>query len=276
MDRRSQVKTKKSLPIQQLNRYPTAKLTAWLATTGGWLLVLIATPVGLWTIAGEIFPFLVSLGVLAQLGATVSALSLTWTTKRIVVTIGIVCLITWSIELLGVARGFPFGKYSYTGELQPQVGGVPLLIPFAWMMMLAPAWGATYALLGKAQTRLGRGYWIVFAAIAGAAFTAWDLYLDPQMVARGMWVWENPGSVNYFGIPWLNYLGWWLASALLTLIIRPDDLPYVPLLIMYTFTWAFQAIGQAFFWGQPGPAFAGFLAMGTFTILAWLKARQAG
>lgn len=249
-------------------------MTTWLATTGGWILVLIATPIGLWTIAGDIFPFLATLGVLAQLGATISALSLTWTTRRILITIATIFIFTWSIELLGVTRGIPFGKYSYTHELQPQVGGVPLLIPLAWIMMLAPAWGTTHAILRNAHSRLGRWYWLIFAFTSGAVFTAWDLYLDPQMVARGLWAWDNPGLLNFFGIPWSNYLGWWLASGILTLIIRPNELPYIPLLIIYTIIWVFQGIGQGVFWGQPGPAIAGFFAMGTFTILAWLLTKR--
>jgi len=71
-----------------------------------------------------------------------------------------------------------------------------------------------------------------------------------------------------------NYLGWWLASGILTLIIRPNELAYIPLLIIYTIIWVFQGIGQGVFWGQPGPAIAGLVAMGTFTILAWLLTRR--
>ena len=40
--------------------------------------------------------------------------------------------------------------------------------------------------------------------------TAWDLAMDPMMVAGGHWVWEQPGA--YFGIPLQNYWGWWLTT----------------------------------------------------------------
>jgi uncharacterized membrane protein len=49
---------------------------------------------------------------------------------------------------------------------------------------------------------------LAVAAIGGLAMTAWDLVMDPVMVAGGHWVWDTNGS--YFGIPLQNYWGWWL------------------------------------------------------------------
>jgi lycopene beta-cyclase len=171
-----------------------------------------------------------------------------------------ILVLAWGVEWLGSNTGFPFGRYHYTPLLQPQFLGVPLLIPLAWLMMLPPAWGVAELILGK------RGGMLGLAGLSGLAFTAWDLYLDPQMAARGLWVWEIPGS--YFGIPWLNFLGWWLSASLITILIRPRSLPRHPLLVIYALTWAFQAIGMGVFWGQPGPALAGFAGMGVFAIAA--------
>ena len=273
MDQEDQVKTSRFIDLQRLKRYPSGRLTTWLATMVGWVLVLIATPIGLWTVEAGIFPFLASLGVLAQLGATISALSLEWSARRILAIGAAVFALAWLVEFWGVMTGFPFGEYSYTPAMQPQIGGVPALIPLAWMMMLAPAWGVAQAILGGKQARLKGWYWLLFAALAGAAFTAWDLYLDPQMVAREMWAWKAAGGVTFFGIPWANYVGWWLTSSLITLLIRPTRLPVLPLLAIYAVTWIFQGIGLGVFWGLPGPALAGFVAMGFFTLLAYFSAR---
>jgi hypothetical protein len=87
------------------------------------------------------------------------------------------------------------------------------------------------------------------------------------MVAGGLWTWEISGA--YFGIPLLNYLGWWLVSVVITLIVRPDDLPAAPLLIIYSLTWLYQAVGLGVFLDQIGPALSGFIGMGIFTVLAW-------
>jgi uncharacterized membrane protein len=274
VDQKAEVKTTRFIALQGLKRYPAGRLGTWSAIMAGWVLVLIATPLGLWTMEPGIFPFLASLGVLAQLGATISALSLEWSARRILATCAIVFALTWSIEFMGVWAGFPFGAYSYSAALQPQILGVPALIPLAWMMMLAPAWGIAQAILASSQVRLKSAYWPLFAALSAAAFTTWDLYLDPQMVARDMWVWKASAGITYFGIPWTNYLGWFLTSALITLLIRPRRLPVVPLLAIYVVTWIFQAIGLGAFWGQPGPALGGFVGMGLFVLLAILSIRK--
>ena len=87
------------------------------------------------------------------------------------------------------------------------------------------------------------------------------------MVHWGFWVWAAPGG--YFGIPWSNFLGWLLVSAVITLLVRAPPVPVRPLLFIYTITWVLEAIGQAFFWRLPGPAAVGALAVGLFVFLAW-------
>jgi putative membrane protein len=99
------------------------------------------------------------------------------------------------------------------------------------------------------------------------ALTAWDLLLDPQMVDWGLWVWQEPGA--YFGIPLINFLGWFLTGALVTWIARPADLPRRPLLILYTLTWFLESFGLIFFWELPGPGLVGGTLMGMFVYLGW-------
>lgn len=226
-----------------------------------WLLILIATPIGLWISGEGAFPLLASLGVLAQASATLLALRKAKPWNWIVRMMVAVALFAWGVEWLGSTTGFPFGSYVYSGRLQPQLLGVPLIIPLAWWMMLVPAWGMSEMILGRRRQPL------LFAALAAVVFTAWDLYLDPQMVAHSLWLWQTPGE--YFGIPWVNYAGWWLAAFLLTLLLRPNNLPQQPLRLIYTLTWAFQAVGLGIFWGQPGPALAGCLGMGVFVAAAF-------
>jgi lycopene beta-cyclase len=243
-------------------------LVVWVAIWA-WVGVLIATPFIVAASGGDVFPRMATLGTLLQLAAVLSALALAWPVSKVLRIALAVFASTWLVEAIGQAGGLPFGRYHYTGALQPQVAGVPVLIPLAWMMMLAAAWGVTGAILGRSQARLGRAYPFVFAALAGLVFTAWDLYLDPQMTARHLWVWDQPGE--YFGIPWVNFLGWWITAALLTVFLRPANLPRLPLFLIYTLTWGFQAIGLGVFGEQPGPAFAGFLGMGIFVVWAWQR-----
>ena len=202
----------------------------------------------------------VTLGVLLQATAVFISLVYAWGLSRAFWTATVVLVLAWSSEALGVATGWPFGAYTYTDQLQPQLAGVPLLIPLAWLMMLPPAWAIAVHITGA---RHG----LAFVGLSAAAFTAWDLFLDPQMVAWGLWQWASPGG--YFGIPWLNYAGWLLVSALITMVARPPTGPVRPLILVYTLTWLLEMSGLILFWGLFGPALVGGLGMGSLIWLAW-------
>lgn len=65
---------------------------------------------------------------------------------------------------------------------------------------------------GALARRPSAAFWqaVGLAALGGLVMTAWDLAMDPMMVAAGNWVWETDGA--YFGIPLQNYWGWWLTA----------------------------------------------------------------
>ena len=52
----------------------------------------------------------------------------------------------------------------------------------------------------------------------GLLVTAIDLFMDPLRVLYGDWHWLAGGS--YFGVPWGNFLGWFLVTMLITGIFR--------------------------------------------------------
>ncbi len=228
-----------------------------------WVLTMISLPILRWTVGDAAVPAGVLLAVLLQGSAVLTLLWQAWgvgRTLRLAILIGV---LAWGVEVVGSRTGFPFGVYHYTNALQPQALGVPLVIPLAWLMMLPPAWAVARLITGRYGT-------IAFILTSALAFTAWDLFLDPQMAAWDFWVWEQPGG--YFGIPWVNFLGWLAASALLTALVRPTDLPLLPLLLIYVITWALESIGLIVFWGLPGPGIVGFVAMGVMTAAAVLQA----
>ncbi|MCX8061569.1 MAG: carotenoid biosynthesis protein [Anaerolineales bacterium] len=227
-----------------------------------WVLTMISLPIVGWMLGEAALMQGMSIGVLMQFAAVLAALQTKWGWRQTLRVFLLVTTIAFFAEWLGSTTGFPFGKYHYTSHLQPQLARVPLLIPLAWMMMLPPAWAVAHTILGEQSSRSN---WqrIVLSALA---FTAWDLYLDPQMTAWGFWVWERPGA--YFGIPLVNFLGWLLVSAIITAVVRPKDLPLLPLLVIYIITWFLQSIGLGIFWSQPLPALVGFLGMGSFVLLA--------
>jgi len=207
-----------------------------------------------------------SVGVLVQVFTVLAILYQAWGLPRTFSVFILVAGLAYCAELLGVTTGLPFGKYHYTSILQPQLAGVPVLIPLAWMMMLPPAWAVAELITGAS----GRA--ISFLLVTALAFTAWDLFLDPQMVLWNFWHWDVSGP--YFGIPLSNYLGWLLVSVFLSFIVKPKELPSGPLSLVYVLTLCLLAVGQGIFWQQPGPALIGFLVAGSIATLAFFRSKD--
>ena len=100
----------------------------------------------------EAFSQGIAAGVLAQAAGVVWLLAQAWGWPGALrAGFGIVGL-TWLAEFGGSSWGFPFGQYHYSTLLQPQILGVPLWIPLAWLMMLPPAWAVAAALLESTPT----------------------------------------------------------------------------------------------------------------------------
>lgn len=241
-----------------------------------WALLMIFVPIGIWTIGMSTVPIMMMIATTFQAAAVLVILSQGWGWKRAAMAAVLVGLMGWMLEAVGTATGWPFGQYTYTELLQPQVAHVPLLIPLAWFMMLPVSWAVAFLLTTMHWSTLSsRSAKVSFALLAAAAMTAWDLFLDPQMVMWDFWRWLDPGDWSYFGIPWQNYFGWLLGSVIMTtvvwLFVRPDwsKLPTRPLLVIYSITWFLETFGLLFFWGLVGPALVGGLVMGLFMALAW-------
>ncbi len=121
-----------------------------------------------------------------------------------------VYVLSFTAEHVGTGYGIPFGGYGYTGLLGWKLGGrVPALIPLSWFLMALPSWVVARALVGS-----GRGTRVLRVALGSLWLVAWDLALDPAMSwLTPYWVWEESGP--YYGMPWLNLLGWYVTGLLL-------------------------------------------------------------
>lgn len=150
---------------------------------------------------------------------TASVATRRWGGARVAAAAASVTTATALVERIGTRTGLPFGRYAYTPALRPQLHAVPVIVPLAWFAMALPAREAAHAALG---TRSNRPRRIVLGA---AAMTAWDLFLDPQMVGEGYWRWQRRG--RYRGIPASNFAGWFVTSlgvmALLDMLLPTGD-----------------------------------------------------
>ena len=128
----------------------------------------------------------------------------------IVVALAAIYVVSLTSELLGTTYGIPFGVYSYTTLLGPKwFDRVPLLIPLSWVTMSWAAW--------IIACRRTRGFQAVL--LGTCLLVAWDLLLDPAMSrVTSYWIWGEKGS--YYGMPWMNLLGWAMTGFILLAMLR--------------------------------------------------------
>jgi uncharacterized membrane protein len=176
-------------------------------------------------------------------------------------------------ETVGVRTGFPFGDYAYTGDLGPELFGVPVVVPLAWTMMAWPA-------LVVGRTLAARGRPVVVALAGGWALAVWDLFLDPQMVDAGHWSWAAPEPALPLvpGVPLTNYAGWLLVSVLMVGLLHrlldPHERPSGPAAVLYLWTFGSSVVAHVAFFDRPGSALVGGIVMGTVAVPFALALRR--
>lgn len=167
------------------------------------------------------------------------------TTRRGIMGLAGLALFSYGIEGVGVATGWPYGRFAYAAGLDPLLLGlVPLALPVFWLPMLVN--GYLLALLfcggrqgsasrpdpaptsvpdaspesapgppsGSVPTRDQGRPWVAsmlpLLLLATACTVLLDLIMDPGAVALGFWSWVIPG--RYYGVPAVNFTGWLLSG----------------------------------------------------------------
>lgn len=145
--------------------------------------------------------------------------------------------ISLGAELLGTTTGYPFGPYAYTTQLGYLIGGrVPFNIPTSWFFMLYASLAICGRLLSPADDARTRWRW---SAVAALVLTAWDVSMDPAMVATTHWIWRLPDVAGepllrrallsdlFYGMPLMNWFGWlvtgFIVARVLLAIVPPSE-----------------------------------------------------
>ncbi|MBP1466958.1 carotenoid biosynthesis protein [Candidatus Chloroploca sp. M-50] len=181
-----------SIALIALDRVPV-----WGTWMGGVLLLLQGSLMGLWLIVN-----------FGRWGAFASL----W-----------ILFLSWLVEHTGATTGFPFGAFSYTEVLQPQIFGVvPLAIPFAWLLVVTTAMGVGELILGRENRPMAEDQQVSSTKVLMAAVFALllDVTIEPFAVhINGYWVWSGTPDDIYYGIPLSNFVAWFVTSLLLSWVL---------------------------------------------------------
>ena len=179
-----------------------------------------------------------------------------------------------AIEQIGSRSGWPFGTYQYSHTLGFQIYGVPLVVPFAWLMMAHPI-----LVISRKITQ----HWVFL--VGGIGLMVWDLFVDPLMVSTGRWTWKivGPHVPLEPSIPLSNSAGWLLGGMALIAILHkllPKERKKVGAssgAVDFFLLWTdfSGVVGNIFFFHSPGVALVGGIPFGILLFLYFFNSRIA-
>lgn len=138
--------------------------------------------------------------------------------RALILTLGVAAIGLIS-ELVGLRTHWPFGSYSYADTWWPtrrvsSIGNFPLLVPFAWTMVVLSAILSVFHVL--------QGWWAIIAAALIAAVV--DLLMEWSLaVQMHYWTWaspEKPLGEIIPGVPLLNSVGWFAVACVCGVFAR--------------------------------------------------------
>jgi putative membrane protein len=128
-------------------------------------------------------------------------------------------------EVIGVNTGLIFGGfYTYQGDNQFMLWGVPPMIPLFWGAFIYAGYNISTSFLywlNKRKPDKHAKNWetlLRLILLDGLIVVAIDLVMDPLQVQAGNWAWVSGG--DYFQIPVNNFTGWFAVTAITTGIFR--------------------------------------------------------
>lgn len=185
---------------------------------------LIAAPPdwGIPFLAGRDYPWTVMNGWLLAIAAVSALAVFGYACYRLSVRDGLLMLalcmgVSLAAEYAGLRWRLPFGyRYVYDLALQPLLlGEVPAAVPPLWFVVASAPIFFLRRFSVRPAGRLDAGRTLVKTGLCSLYLTATDLFLDPLGVSSGAWTWPEGGP--YFGIPLLNFAGWFVVGVVIFL-----------------------------------------------------------
>ncbi len=126
-------------------------------------------------------------------------------------------------EHIGLRDGVFFGGH-YVYRNQSTLFNVPITVILFWAVFIYTGYCLTNSFLLwlklKKPNIKTENIWLALLLILldGYFVVAIDFFMDPIAVKSGSWQWLEGGP--YFGIPWGNFLGWFLVAVIVSGIFR--------------------------------------------------------
>ena len=111
-------------------------------------------------------------------------------------------ILGYTIEIIGVWTGIPFGNYSYGSGLSIKLFDVPVVLIANWALL------TSISLYATIKTPL-----LIQLSLPPVLITLLDFLIEPVAIHYNWWSWE------YQDVPLSNYLGWVVSAFFINLLL---------------------------------------------------------
>ncbi len=182
-------------------------------------------------------------------------------------------VVAWSVEECSIHTGFPFGHYYYSDMLGFKLDVAPVTLGpnYFWMFMF-PTYFISNLIVNGSLFESNRtiGQLVFTSFIASILVAGIDMVVDPLDATKlSEWVWTKNNHTGYYGIPYINYLGYLIVITPTFLIFRlfeksVNAKPLGPLNICIAAIPLFFYFLELILYGSSAPS--GVFLVGCFTI----------
>ena len=139
--------------------------------------------------------------------------------------IGVGMLITVATEWVAMKYNI-WGSYEYSKKFTPILpGGMPLPVVIAWGVLLLISYWVALTIYSFFLQSLGTeipvtsSFMLRFkmSLLATMVAVSGDLVMDPVMAKHGHWKWKKSGI--WYGVPFTNFLGWFITCEVTFMVI---------------------------------------------------------
>ena len=209
------------------NTAGAAKLTAWsyriftVLLAAAFLLMLATLLLPSLHLPGNPQGLEVTLLLLAT-ATTIFALERQLPMQNVLLVLAATSFIGGAAHTLGAISGIPFGKFTFTDELGPELfQRLPWAMPLIWVVVVLNSRGVARLVLRPWRKTKNYGFWLVgLTAVLTALFA---LALDPfASRIKNYWLWTPVKfPLTWQGAPLVNFLSWGIVTLLILAVVTP-------------------------------------------------------
>ncbi len=199
--------------METTSRFHNKLSQALLALTVAWMICAALLPDDAWP-----------LGVLVVLAAVSTLVSLVRSLQfqNVCVAAAMILFIASAVIFLNAKTSIPFGPFVFTDHCGERLFDVlPLAPPLLWLVVILNCRGVARLILRPWRKMRTYGFRAIGLTCLLAAL--FDFGLEPFATrAHRFWLWQlTAGNFNWFGTPWISFLGWFVTALLILAFVTP-------------------------------------------------------